>query len=240
MRGVSATETPAPTCEISDGIAVLRLDDGKVNAFGPETVAALDAAIEAAEASAGALVIVGREGKFSAGFDLSVIGAGPGPARDLARTGARAAMRLYGAGVPVVAACTGHALAYGAILLLASDLRIGGDGDARIGLNEVAIGLAMPVFGMELARDRLSPRHLTRAVSLATVYSPAEAVEAGFLDKVVPVEDLEQVALTRARALASGLDRAAFAKTRRNARGGTIDRVLATLDEDLARFGLRD
>ena len=233
-------EARIPTFEIDDGVAVLRLDDGKVNAFGPSTVAALEAAIDAAEASAGALVIVGRDGKFSAGFDLGVIRSGPGPARELALAGARAAMRLYGAGVPVVAACTGHALAYGAILLLASDLRIGADIDAGIGLNEVAIGLTLPVFGMELARERLSPRHLTRAIGLATVYSPAEAVEAGFLDEVVPAEELEQTALDRARALAGALDPGAFAGTRRNARGAVIDHVLATLDKDLARFGLRD
>lgn len=232
------TETPAPTFAIDDGVAVLRLDDGKVNAFGPSAVAALEAAIGRAETEAGALVIAGREGKFSAGFDLGIIRAGPGPARELAAAGARAAMRLYGADVPVVAACTGHALAYGAILLLASDLRIGADVDAAIGLNEVAIGLTLPAFGVELARDRLSPRHLTRAVGLATVYPPAGAVEAGFLDEVVPAADLEQTALDRARALAGALDPAAFARTRRNVRGAVIDRVLATLDEDLARFGI--
>lgn len=231
------TETTAPTFAIDDGVAVLKLDDGKVNAFGPSTIAALDAAIDAAEAEARALVIAGREGKFSAGFDLGVIRSGPGPARELASAGARAAMRLYGAGVPVVAACTGHALAYGAILLLASDLRIGADGDARIGLNEVAIGLTLPVFGVELARDRLSPRHLTRAIGLATVYSPTEAVEVGFLDEVVPAEELEQTAVDRARALAGALNPGAFAGTRRNVRSAVIDRVLATLDEDLAGFG---
>lgn len=230
-------EAPAPTFEIDGGVAVLRLDDGKVNAFGPSAVAALDAAVERAETEAGALVIAGREGKFSAGFDLGVIRAGAESARELAFAGARAAMRLYGAGVPVVAACTGHALAYGALLLLASDLRIGADGDSRIGLNEVAVGLAMPVFGMELARDRISPRHLTRSVSLATVYSPTGAVEAGFLDEVVPAEDLESTALARARVLAEGLNRSAFARTRRTARGAVIDRVLATLEEDLAHFG---
>ena len=230
--------TTAVTYEIIEGIAIVSLDDGKANAFGPQNLAALDAAIDAAETEARALVIMGRPGRFCAGFDLSVIEAGGQAARELVGAGARTAMALYGSSVPVVVACTGHALAFGAILLLASDLRIGADVDAKIGMNEVAIGLSVPIFAMELARARLSPRYLTQAIALATLYTPSGAVKAGFLDEVVPSDELEQTVLQRARGLADGLSPSGFSKTRRNDRQGAIDHIEATLDEDLADFGL--
>ncbi len=226
--------------EVTDGVAVLRLDDGKANAVGYDTLAAIDSAVEDAEASAAALVITGREGRFSAGFDLSVIGEGPDAARDLVAAGARTATRIYGAGVPVVAACNGHALAFGAIMLLCSDVRIGADVEAKIGLIEVSIGMPLPIFAMELARDRLSPRHFTAATTLATAYSAHGAAEAGYLDEVVAADDLHDVAMQRASGLAAHVPRTAFRMARRTARGKTIDHILATLDDDLKNFGVLD
>ena len=233
-----AIMTSTTSYEVTDGIAVLRLDDGKANAVGYETIAAIEAAVEDAEQNAGALVVVGREGRFSAGFDLSVIGQGPEAARDLVAAGARAAARVYGAGVPVVAACTGHALAFGAIMLLSSDVRFGADVEAKIGLIEVSIGMPMPIFAIELARDRLSPQHFTAATALATAYSPREAAEAGYLDEVVAADELYEAALRRAGALAGHVRRTAFRQTRRTARHKTIDHILSTLDEDLRSFGV--
>ena len=235
-----AVMTSKTSFEIYDGVGVLQLDDGKANAVGYDTLEAIDAALETAERDAGALVIAGREGRFSAGFDLSVIGEGPQAAQALVAAGARTAARIYGAQVPVVAACTGHALAFGAIMLLASDVRIGADIAAKIGLTEVSIGMPLPGFAVELARDRLSPRHFTAATSLATVYSPHGAAEAGYLDKVVAADGLHDAATQRAGELASYVRRPAFGLTRRTARQATIDHILSTLDEDLKSFGVLD
>jgi len=230
--------TSKTSYEVTDGVGVLRLDDGKANAVGYDTLAAIDAALDDAEQSAGALVITGREGRFSAGFDLGVFEEGPQATRKLVATGAHTAMRLYGAAVPVVAACTGHALAFGAIMLLSSDVRIGADVEAKIGLIEVSLGMPLPIFGIEMARDRLSPRHFTAATALATAYSPRGAAEAGYLDEVVPADELDDTAMQRATALAAHVRRTAFGLTRRTARQKTIDRILSTLDEDLENFGV--
>ncbi len=232
--------TTKTSLEMTGGVAVLRLDDGKANAIGYGTLEAIDAALTEAEQGAGALVIEGREGRFSAGFDLSVIGEGPEAAQALVAAGARLAARIYGAAVPVVAACTGHSLAFGAIMLLSSDVRIGADVDAKIGLTEVSIGMPLPVFAIELARDRLSPRHFTAATSLATVFSPRGAVEAGYLDEVVAADDLHDAALERAGALAGHVRRTAFGLTRLTTRQRTIDHILSTLDEDIKSFGVLD
>lgn len=231
--------TAAVSFELADRVGVLRLDDGKANAIGYDELNAIDAAIDAAESQARALMIIGREGCFSAGFDLRVVQSGPDASRDLVAAGARTAMRLYSARLPVVAACTGHALAFGAIMLMSSDVRIGADIDAKIGLNEVSIGLPLPVFAVELARDRLSPAYFTQSTTLAGVYTPREAQQAGYLDELSPQDDLTEVALSRARALAAYLNPAAFAQTRRNTRQATVEHVLATLDDDLRDFGFR-
>ena len=121
--------------EISGAVAVVRIDDGKANAISHAVIDGLNAALDAAERQAGAVVIIGREGKFSAGFDLSVIKQGPDAAVGLLKAGAALALRIYEHPQPVVMGCTGHALAMGAILLMAADIRIGSTGPAKIGLN---------------------------------------------------------------------------------------------------------
>lgn len=224
------------THEIIDDIAIVRFDDGKANAVGYEAITGLTQAIDDAEAGAKALVLIGREGKFSAGFDLGVMAEGTDQARELVSAGGRLSMRMYGARVPIIAACTGHALAFGAIMLMASDVRVGADVPAKIGLTEVSIGMSLPVFAVELARDRLSRRHFTRATALATAYPPAVAVDTGYLDEVVPLKDLEATALERARQYADTLSPSGFAKTRVTARQATIDHILSTLDDDMRNF----
>lgn len=234
-----AAATPKTSFNINNNIAVLHLDDGKANAVGYHTLIDINDAISAAESEARSLLITGREGCFSAGFDLKVVRSGSDAARDLVEAGARTVMRLYGASVPVVVACTGHSLAFGAIMLLATDLRIGADIEAKIGLNEVAIGMPLPVFAVELSRDRLSPGHFTRATALANLYSPADAIAAGYLDEVVAASDLVSVATERAQLLAKHLTPQGFAVTRQNARHATINHILSTLEDDLSSFAIQ-
>ena len=173
------------TTTIEDGVAVVRIDDGKMNAIGHDVLDALHAALDRAESEAGAVCIVGNDRALSAGFDLSVMTAGPDSVRDLVASGARFLMRLYGHPQPTVVAVTGHALAAGALVVLACDIRIAADRPSKIGLNEVAIGMTLPVFGIELARDRLSKRYATRAVVQSEIFDPAGAQAAGYVDDVV-------------------------------------------------------
>ena len=219
--------------ELDGEVAVVRLDDGKVNTIPPATVEALVAALDRAEGEANAVLFVGREGKLSAGFDLEVMTSGVEAMRSLVGSGARLLMRIYGSPLPVVVACTGHALAMGALLLLASDSRLGSSGPAKIGLNEVGIGMGLPTFAVELARDRLDPRWFTASVVQGRVFDPEGAVAAGYLGRLSAPGDVVADALEEARALA-GLRRGAVRETKTRARGEMIDRVLASLDEDMA------
>lgn len=220
--------------ELHDDVAVITMDDGKANALSPAMIASLAAALDHAERSAKAVVLRGRAGRFCAGFDLKIMASGAGAATELVKSGADLLIRLYEHPQPVVAACTGHAMAGGALLLLCSDIRLGASGDFKIGLNEVAIGMPMPVFASELARERLDRRALVAATVGATIYDPEGAVEAGYLDRVVAAEALGDLATSEARRLAK-LPANAYASTKRSLRAPFVAHVRATLEEDLTR-----
>lgn len=216
-------------------LALIVMDDGKANAFSHAMIERLHALLDEVEADPAlkALVLTGREGRFSAGFDLSVMGTGPEAVQALVGAGAGLALRLYEFEKPVVIACSGHALAMGAILLFTADWRTGAEGSFRIGMNETAIGMTMPQFGAELARDRLSPRHYSRAVVNAEIYAPSTACEAGYLDEVVDPLSVLDFACVQAERL-GGLHPRAFAATKRRTRAATLARIRAGLAADLA------
>jgi enoyl-CoA hydratase len=212
--------------------AIVDMDDGKANALSDAMIDALLAALTRAEAEASAMVLVGRPDRFCAGFDLRVMMAGPDQARDLLRRGSELLLRLYGASIPLVIACTGHAVAGGALVVLTGDVRIAAAGAYRIGLNEVAIGLPVPVLAMELARDRLQPAALTRATLLAHIHTPEEALAAGYVDELAPPDQVLPRALAEATRLAA-LGRKPFMATKQRLRGRTIEHISSTLEQDL-------
>ena len=216
---------------VEDGIAVFRIDDGKANALGPPMLDALHAALDRALAEeVQAIVLFGRPGRFSAGFDLGVMGQGAEAVRAMVGRGAELALRFFECPVPVLIGATGHTLAMGAVLLLAVDERIGADGDYKVGLNEVAIKMTMPEFAILLARERLSKRHLQRAISQAEIYSPQGAVDAGYLDQAVPLDQLETRVMTRARELAQILHPRAHRETKHALRHDAILRFRQEVD----------
>lgn len=187
-----------------DNVAVITLDDGKANAVSHQLLDELNEALDRAQSENAVVLLVGREGKFSAGFDLSVMkSGGPQAVGQLVGAGARLSQRLLSFPTPVVIAATGHSLAMGALMLLSVDYRVGAEGPFKIGLNEVAIGMTMPYFGVELARGRLTPAAFGRSVNNAEIFTPEAAVSTGFFDKVVAAEDLMAVALEEAHRLST-------------------------------------
>jgi enoyl-CoA hydratase len=220
------------TYELDGPIATISMDDGKVNVFSIPMLQALHEAFDRAESDGAVVVVTGREGYFSAGFDLKTIAGGTGPLLEMLTLGATLAERLLGFPRPVVCACTGHAYPAGAFLLLASDVRIGADGPYRIGLNEVQIGLTVPWFAIELARYRLHPAYFDRTVVNAAMYGPREAVAAGFLDQVVPSDALRAAGLEAASA-AAALDPVAHAATKRRARAQARAALRSAIESEL-------
>jgi enoyl-CoA hydratase len=217
--------------ELEDGVATVVMDDGKVNALSPGMLSELNAALDRAKSDRAAVVLTGRDGIFSAGFDLKVLRAGGPDAVGMLRSGFELAERLMSFESPVVIACSGHALAMGVFLVLSADFRIGALGDFRIGANEVAIGLVMPEFGVEMCRHMLSVPYFHRAVVNAEIFSPRDAVAAGFLDDVVQPGDLRGAAREVASALGA-LDRATHTATKLRARSKALEAVRGAIDSD--------
>lgn len=215
---------------LEDGIATLTLNNGKVNAISPDVIAAFNAALDQAVQDRAVVIVTGQPGILSGGYDLKVMTAGPKEAVSLVTAGSTLARRMLSHPFPIIVACPGHAVAKGAFLLLSADYRIGVEGPFSIGLNEVQIGMTMHHAGIELARDRLRRSAFHRSVINAEMFDPVSAVDAGFLDKVVPVEQLQEAALSAARQLKK-INMNAHKHTKLKVRKALLD----TLDDAIIR-----
>ena len=221
--------------QFANGIATIAMDDGKANALSLAMLSAINAALDRALADGAIVVLTGRPGIFSGGFDLKVLGGGGPDAGLMLEQGFLLALRLLEHPPPVVIACNGHAIAMGSFLLLSADYRIGVEGSYRLVANEVAIGLTMPRAAIEICRQRLAPAHFNRAVILAEPYTPSEGVAAGFLDRVVVETDLLPIANSTVERF-SGLDQHAHATTKSLARAAATESIRNGLASDREVF----
>lgn len=211
------------TYDCSDGIAEIVLDDGKVNAMSLDFFRGLGAALDRAEADRpGALVITGRAGAFSAGLNLKLLPTlAPADLRTTLLTFGRTMLRVFTFPIPTVAALSGHAIAGGAMLAFACDLRFMAEGPFRLHLNEVAIGLPLPTWAILMAESAVPSRWQTDAILHARPFTPDEAFECGLVGAVArPAErlrDLARDAATRLKPLDLGAYAAAKARLRARA-----------------------
>ena len=226
---------PLVAYRLEDSIATITMDDGKVNVMSLRMLTELNAALDRAAADRAVVLLGGREGVFSAGFNLLVLRAGGSEAIAMVHAGFELAERLLSFPLPVAIACSGHAVAMGLFLLLSGDYRVGAAGPYRLVANEVAIGITMPGAAVEILRQRLAPAAFNRAVTLAEPFSPDNAVEAGLLDRVVPASELDGVARGVAGALCS-LNLDAHAASKLRARAPALHAIRAAIDADHAAF----
>jgi len=221
--------------DFDGSVARITMDDGKVNVLSQEMLAELNEALSRAEADAAIVALAGRAGVFSAGFDLKVLRAGGPSARTMLRAGFELAERMLSFPMPVVIACTGHAVAMGVFLVLSGDYRIGVAGRYKITANEVAIGLTLPRAAIEICRQRLTPAHFSRATVLAEVFPPAGAVEAGFLDRVVEAAEFDQELATALAGIAQ-LDMMAHAATKLRVRKQALTAIHEAIQLETASY----
>jgi enoyl-CoA hydratase len=215
-------------------VSTVTMDDGRVNVFSFDMLRSLHEAFDQAESDRTVVLLTGRPGYFSAGFDLKVLREGGAEAtRELLTLGATLAERILLFPAPVVAACTGHAFPAGAFLLMAADERLGAAGPFKLGLNEVRIGLTLPWFAIVLARHRLAPTHYDHATVTGTMFDPQEAREAGLLDAVMATGDLDAAARSAAADLAT-IDRRAHAGTKRRVRQAVAKDLRDAIESELA------
>lgn len=225
--------------QLSDGIATIVISNGKANALSHEVLKELNQALDRAEQDKAVVILTGQPGIFSGGYDLKEMQKGPKEAAALVSTGSKMTRRLAAFPLPVIGACSGHAIAKGAFILLSVDHRIGVEGSFKLGLNEVAIGMTMHHAGIEIARHRLAPAHFYRSVINAEIYSPEGAVEAGFLDEVVAPEQL----MARANELAQQfqkLNMRAHQQTKLKAKAEYLALLDRCIEKDTGSLGLSD
>lgn len=216
--------------ERRDGVAFVRMDDGKANAIQERFLSDIDAAFDAAAGDA--IVLTGARKIFSAGLDLPAL-------VDLSQAEMTALMehfhetmrRIFLWPAPVVAAVNGHAIAGGCVLAMQADRRVMADGDGKIGINEVQIYLPLPVVVVETFRAQLSPASLAAAAQEGRLFSPAEARELGVVDAVVQPDGLETRAVETARRLAA-VGRPAFAGVKALLRRPAAEALERTRAED--------
>ncbi len=209
--------------DINDRIARIVIDDGKVNAMSTDLMEEIGSALDAAESAEAVVVLSGREGIFSAGFDMKTFARGTEASLEMVNAGAQLILRFLAFPQPILTVCTGHAYPMGAFLMLSADSRVGVDGPWQIGMNEVAIGITVPWFAIELARHRLAPQGLAN-VNIAAMFAPTDAMRLGYLDRVVKPDQLENCVDEEANRL-RGLDLHSFRATKSRINQQVVDAI---------------
>lgn len=191
--------------ERADSIAIITMDDGKVNTIEAKWIEEWEEILNRIRSeNVQGILIRGRPGVFSAGLDLKLLPTySPDELRSFVAHYEEAMRSLFLLEIPVVAEVTGHALAGGAVLLLACDLRISDPTDKKIGLNETAIGITLPPFVIAMAQACLNPPYIPEALMAGKVYNPHDALASGYLTTLVETEERTQYALETTQRLAA-------------------------------------
>ena len=215
-----------------ENYALITIANGKANAISHEVIAGVNAGLDKALEEDKVVVITGQPGIFSAGFDLKIMTKSAESAKELVTKGSQLSLRMLSFSKPIIVACSGHAIAKGGFLLLSADYRIGVEGDFKIGLNEVMIGMTMHHAGIVIARARLAHTHLDRSVNNSEIYTPKEAVKAGFFDVVVPESQLKATVIKVAK-MFSKLNAKAHAATKLKVRKPHLIALEKAIAQDL-------
>jgi enoyl-CoA hydratase len=215
-----------------ESYVLIKINNGKANAISHEVIAGLNASLDRAAQEKKVIILTGRSGIFSAGYDLKVMIKSPASAKELVTKGSKLSFRMLSFSQPIIIACSGHAIAKGAFLLLSADYRIGVTGDFKIGLNEVIIGMTVHNAGVAIAKSRLSEVYVNRSLNNAEIYSSAQAVEAGFLDCIVAEDQLLETAIKVAKKF-SKLNKKAHTETKLKVRKPHLEALTSAIDLDL-------
>lgn len=210
-------------------VSLIELDDGKVNAFSIEMLENLREVLSQVPRNAGALVITGRKGAFSGGFNLKTFQAGdPDQIKKMLNLGFETLYDIYTFPRPVIAAVSGHAIALGIFLTSCCDYRIGVNGDYILQANEVRNKMSIPTQLIEIAASRLNKPHIYRALFHAEPYPIKNGVEAGWLDELVEADELEKRALQKGTDLAT-LGHPYYKETKEFLLGDTFKKIKAAI-----------
>ena len=214
---------------------VVRLDHPPANAIGPELVAQVRAALERAGAAGRPVVMIGFGRFFSAGLDLTGLPTDREGMGTFVDGFEDLLLELFCFPGPTVAAVNGHAVAGGAILAAAADVRIGAEGNYRVGVSEVALGVVFPAAAFEVLRAAIPATRTAEVLLRGRLTGPSGAVENGFLHELTAPGDLAERAAARAEELAA-LPARAYEHTKQTLRSPFLRRAAARREECRRQF----
>jgi len=224
---------------IEDKIALITLDDGKMNVMNWEFFQELNDCLDRALADkASVLIFTGRQGIFSAGLDLKLLPTLSTIEEQLQfqNTFATTMLRVYMFPVPTIAAYAGHSIAGGAILSYACDRFMVADGPYKIQINEVANKMLIPSWISLICRSSIPPQWWKEALLHSRAYTPREAFERGIVDDLIKEEGkVMESAKSFARDLFK-LHGPAYACTKKFMRQEEADKALNALEKELREW----
>ncbi len=230
LKGKTMTDQLA-TLTTDEDVSIITLDDGKANVFSAQMSETLNSLLDQVPEDKGSLLITGKPGLFSAGFDLKTISGGdPKAAVEMTTAGFRLLSRVYSFPRPVIAASSGHAIALGACFLCCGAYRIGGQGNFIVQANETRNGMSIPTPILEISKSRILKNHWYRAILNAEAYSISDSIDAGYLDEVVDPEDLMSKSLEVAKDLAT-LSHPHYKLTKDLDQKEILNRINSSIDE---------
>lgn len=226
------------TYVFEDRIALIKLDDGKLNVMNWDFFNELNASLDRAQSDQAAVVIfTSRPGVFSAGLDLKLIADQTMmEALKFQRLFADTMLRLYLFPIPTIAAYAGHSVAGGAILSFACDRFMAADGPYKVQINEVANKMIIPTWISTICRSSIPHRWWKEVILHAHIYSPREAYEKGIIDDLASEgQDVLELAKTCARDLFR-LDPPAYAATKKLMRQKEADYAISVFEKELVEW----
>jgi len=223
------------TLKKEGNVSIITLDDGKANVFSPEMSQQIDECLDQVATEEGCLVITGKEGMFSGGLDLKIIQSGDiERIQEMSSKAFKLLARIFSFPRPVIAACSGHAVALGTFLLCCCDYRIGVKGEFMLGANEMRTNMVIPTPILELIKFRVSNTHKYRAVLGAEMYKLEDSISAGLIDEVVDQDLLMTTVTEKAKDLAT-MGHPSYSMTKELFIAEPMSKINAAMEEHLKK-----
>ena len=227
------------TLSKENDISIIKLDDGKANAFSFDMLSQVNDLLKKVPRDSGALVITGREGLFSGGFDLKTLATGDmEKITKMVQLGYRLLLELFSFDRPIVAAVSGHSIALGLFVTCSADYRIAIDGKYVCQANEVRNNMDIPTQIMEIIRARVNKKYFYSAVYHSDAYSVQDSIEVGYIDEVVSEDQFMERVMEKAKELAT-LPHPFYANTKKTAQDDVRQKIADAIDKYVNLAGLK-
>ena len=231
--------TDIVTLNINEKVAEITMDDRKANVLSHSMFDQLNETFDIAEKEKAIIILKGRDGLFSGGFDLKTMATGDmEKITKMVQMGYRLLLELYAFDRPIIAAVSGHSIALGLFVTCSADYRIAIDGEYICQANEVRNNMDIPTPIMEILKARVNKNYFYPAVYHSDAYSMKDSIGVGFIDEVVPETEFMNRVMEKAKELAS-LPHPFYANTKKSAQEDVRKKISNAIDKYENLTGLK-